>query len=64
MFSVEVLAVSDSHPGHLDVGYDKASLLDHAYDLADVLVAIWLDHRERPDLPGATFPSALRIFCG
>ena len=43
---VELLAVSKRHPSHLDVRDDEAGLLDQRDDLADVLVAVWLDHRE------------------
>lgn len=45
---VELLAVPQRHPRHLDVRDHEARLLDRAHDLPDVLVAVRLDHRERP----------------
>ncbi len=46
MLSIELLAISKRHSGHLDVGDDEAGLLDQRDDLADVLIAVRLDHRE------------------
>lgn len=49
VLGVELLGVGELHPEHLDVGEGEVVALDGADDLADVHVAVGLDHGVGPE---------------
>lgn len=50
MLSVELLGVGKLHTSHLDVGDHEAVVLHGSHNLADIFVAVGLDHSESPRL--------------